>query len=80
MSKGNLYVTSPFTNTTWLVTANGSASQLSLNTAHESLANPSNVAFSGRNLYITSLALTLPGPARISIVTAEFPGLPLENA
>jgi sugar lactone lactonase YvrE len=77
--KGNLYVTSPFTNTTWLVTPNGSAGQLPLNTAHESLANPSNVAFSGRNLYVTSLALTLPGPARISIVTAEFPGLPLED-
>lgn len=78
--KGNLYVTSPFTNTAWIVTANGSAHQLSFNTTHESLANPSNVAFNGRNLYITSLALTMPGPARISVVTAEFPGLPLENA
>jgi hypothetical protein len=57
----------------------GLAGRLSLDTAYESLANPSNVAFSGRNLYITSLALTLPGPARVSIVTAEFLGLPLAD-
>ena len=61
------------------VVPNGLAGRLSLNTAYESLANPSNLAFCGWNLYITSLALTLPGPARISIVTAEFPGLPLRN-
>ncbi len=77
--KGNLYVTSPFTNTVWLVAGNGSAHKLSLDTAHESLSNPSNLAFRGPHLYITNLALTLPGPARISMVNVKFPGLPLED-
>ncbi len=77
--KGNLYVTSPFTNTVWTVARNGEAHQLTFDTAHESLSNPSNVAFRGPHLYITSLALTMPGPARISIVNVQFPGLPLED-
>ncbi len=77
--KGNLYVTSPFTNTVWLVSGNGSTQQLSFDTIHESLSNPSNVAFRGPHLYITNLAFTLPGPARISMVNVEFPGLLLEG-
>ena len=78
--KGNLYVTSPFTNTVWVVAIDGSAHKLSLDTTHESLSNPSNVAFLGPHLYITNLALTLPGPPRISLATVQFPGLPLEDS
>src|SRR5712692_2742505 len=78
--KGNLYVTSPFTNTVWVVGVDGSANKLSLDTTRESLSNPSNLAFLGPHLYITNLALTLPGPARISLAKVEFPGLPLEDS
>jgi sugar lactone lactonase YvrE len=78
--KGNLYVMSPFTNTVWVVGTNGSTHKLALDTTPENLSNPSNLAFLGPHLYITSLALTLPGPARISLTTVEFPGLPLENS
>jgi len=73
--EGRLYVTSPFTNSVWILAGDGSAVQLALDTSHDSLNNPSNVAFVGRNLYITNLALG--GLAEVSVVTVSAPGLPL---
>lgn len=74
---GNLYVTSPFTNSIWVVAQDGSAHQLTLDVTHESLNNPSNVAFQGSDLYVTNLALS--GSSDVSVVTVQFPGLPLES-
>jgi sugar lactone lactonase YvrE len=68
--KGNLYVTSPFTNGVFVVAPNGAASPLTLDTTHESLSNPSNLAFHGHQLYITSLGLAT-GTGKISVVTVQ---------
>ncbi|HVH14334.1 MAG TPA: ABC transporter substrate-binding protein, partial [Candidatus Angelobacter sp.] len=78
-TKGNLYVTSPFTNSVWTVATDGAAHQLNINTSQETLSNPSNVAFSGRLLYVTNLGLTT-GSTKISVMRVAFPGLPLEVA
>lgn len=75
--KGNLYVTSPFTNSVWIVSGNGSASQLQLDMRNESLTNPSNVAFQGRELFITNLSIM--GTGKISVVTVEFLGLRIKS-
>ena len=75
--KANMYVTIPLTNTVQLVAKDGSAHQVSFDTAHETLSNPSNVAFVGPELYITNLGLT--GTSGISQVRVQFPGLPLEG-
>lgn len=77
--KGNLYVTSPFSNAVFLVSSNGSTQQVSFDTSHETFSNPTNLAFVGHELYVTSGAFSLPGPAHISLVNVRFPGLPLEN-
>ncbi len=74
--KGNLYVTSPFTNSVWVVGKDGSAHPLPLDTTHEGLNNPSNVAFQGRQLYVTNLGLM--GSSGVSVATVEFPGVPLK--
>ena len=75
--KSNLYVTSPFSNAVFLVSSNGSSQQVSFDTSHETLSNPTNLAFIGHKLYITSGAFSLPGPARVSLVNVRFPGQPL---
>ncbi len=72
--EGRLYVTSPFTNSVWIVSGDGTAVQLALDTSHDSLNNPSNVAFVGRNLFITNLAIG--SLAEVSVVTVSVPGLP----
>ena len=64
---GKLFVTSPFTNSVWSINKDGSAHKLSINTTHESLNNPSNLAFHGRQLYITNLAIG--GTGTIAVVT-----------
>jgi len=74
--KGEMYVTSPLTNSIDLVAPNGSVHQLSLDMTRESLNNPSNLAFSGRQLYVTNLGLA--GNPGISVVTVQFPGLSLK--
>jgi sugar lactone lactonase YvrE len=71
--KGNLYVTSPFTNGIFVVSRDGAVSPLQLDTTHESLANPSNVAFQGHQLYITNLSFTT-GTGKISVVAVQSPG------
>jgi streptogramin lyase len=76
--KGNLYVTSPFTNSIWVVSRDGSARQLSFDTSQESLNNPSNVAFQGHVLYVTNLGLS--GASTISVFSVRIPGLPLGEA
>ncbi len=73
--EGRLYVTSPFTNSIWIVASDGTSVQLALDTSHDSLNNPSNVAFVGQNLFITNLALG--GLAEVSMVTVNVPGIPL---
>jgi sugar lactone lactonase YvrE len=67
---GRLYVTSPFTNGLFVVAPDGTASPLALDTTHESLSNPSNVALQGHQLYITSLGLAT-GMGKISVVTVQ---------
>jgi sugar lactone lactonase YvrE len=74
---GQAYVTSPLTNTIQLISPDGSMRKLSLDTTHESLNNPSNLAFIGRQLYITDLGLI--GNPEISVVTVELPGLPVKG-
>ena len=75
--KGNMYVTSPFTNSVQIVGKDGTAHALALDTSHVSLNNPSNVAFLGRQLYITNLALA--GTSEIDSTTVQHPGLPLDR-
>ncbi len=72
---GRLYVTSPLTNSIWIVASDGSAVQLGLDTSHDRLNNPSNVAFVGPNLYITNLALG--GTGEVVVVKVNVPGIPL---
>jgi sugar lactone lactonase YvrE len=67
--KGLLYVTSPFTNSVYTITSNGSAEKLSIDTTHEPFNNPSNLAFHGRQLYITNLAIS--GTGSITVVTVQ---------
>ncbi len=74
--KGNLYVTSPFTNTIWLVAPDGTTQQVPLDTTQESLDAPSNLAFRGNKLYITNLAITT-GASKISVTMVQYPGIPL---
>lgn len=76
--KGNLYVTSPFTDSIWIVAPDGTAHELPLETAQGNLDNPSNLAFRGTQLYITNLALS--GNSEILVTTVQFPGIPLESA
>jgi sugar lactone lactonase YvrE len=64
-----LYVTSPFTNSVYTITTNGSTQKLSIDTTHEQLNNPSNLAFHGRQLYITNLAIS--GTGSITVVTVQ---------
>ncbi len=74
--EGNLFVTSPFTNSIWIVAEDGSAHPITLDMTHESLNNPSNLAFRGHELFITNLA-AMTGPSTISVVVLENRGLPL---
>ncbi len=67
--KGLLFVTSPFTNSVYTVTSNGSTQKLSIDTSHAQLNNPSNLAFHGRQLYITNLAIG--GTGSITVVTVH---------
>jgi len=76
--RGNLYLTSPFTNRLFVVTPAGAASPLPLDTSHESLVNPSNVAFQGHKLYITNLGFAT-GTGKISVVAVQSPGCPCDD-
>ncbi len=67
--KGILYVTSPFTNSVWTITRSGAAHELSIDTSHEPLNNPSNLAFHGSRLYITNLAIG--GTGTIAVATTQ---------
>jgi sugar lactone lactonase YvrE len=69
LDQGLLYVTSPFTNSVYTITSNGSTQKLSIDTTHEQLNNPSNLAFHGRQLYITNLAIS--GTGSIAVVTIQ---------
>jgi sugar lactone lactonase YvrE len=71
--RGDLYVASPFTNSIFFVTSAGRASPLSLDTSAETLNNPSNVAFLGHNLYITSLGFST-STGKISVAAVQSPG------
>ncbi len=66
--QGLMYVTSPFTNSVYTVTSNGSTQKLSIDTSHVQLNNPSNVAFHGRQLYITNLAIGGTGSVVVATV------------
>ena len=66
---GLLYATSPFTNSIYTITSSGSTQKLSIDTTHEQLNNPSNLAFHGNRLYITNLAIS--GTGSISVVTVQ---------
>jgi sugar lactone lactonase YvrE len=68
-TRGLLYVTSPFTNSVYTITSNGSTQKLSIDTAQETLNNPSNLAFLGNQLYITNLAIS--GTGSISVVKIQ---------
>jgi len=68
-NKGLLYVTSPFTNSVYTITSNGSTQKLSIDTTNEPFNNPSNLAFHGRQLYITNLAIS--GTGSITVVTVQ---------
>ena len=74
--KDNLYVNSPFTNSIFVVAPDGTVTPLALDTTQESLDNPSNVAFQGPQLYITSLSFTT-GTGKISVVAEQIPGIPV---
>jgi sugar lactone lactonase YvrE len=67
--QGLLYVTSPFTNSVYTIKSNGSTQKLSFDTTHEQLNNPSNLAFQGRQLYITNLAIS--GTGSIAVTTVQ---------
>ncbi len=74
--KGNLYVCSPFTNTVWVVTPDGSAAPAPFDTSKESLNNPSNLAFLGHRLFISNLALLTPNVlSKLSVVRVQVPGV-----
>lgn len=60
--KGDLYVASPFTNTIFLVTPDGSLSPMSF-TGTEALYSPSAVILHGDTLYITNLDVSFSSPA-----------------
>jgi sugar lactone lactonase YvrE len=68
-NRGLLYVTSPFTNSVYAITSNGSTQKLSIDTTNEPFNNPSNLAFHGRQLYITNLAIS--GTGSITVVTVQ---------
>jgi len=76
--KGNLYVASPFGNSIFVVARDGSVRTLSLDTTHENLNAPTNLAFLGHRLYITSGALA-GGASKISAVVVQYAGLPLTS-
>jgi sugar lactone lactonase YvrE len=63
-----LYVTSPFTNSVYTITSNGSTHKLSIETTQEPLNNPSNLAFQGHQLYITNLAIGGTGSIEVATV------------
>jgi len=63
-----LYVTSPFTNSVYTITSNGSTRKLSIETTQEPLNNPSNLAFQGHQLYITNLAIGGTGSIEVATV------------
>ena len=65
-NKGQLFVTSPFTNSLFTISQSGSAQKLPLDQSQEALNNPSNLAFDGRQLFITNLALG--GTGTIAVV------------
>jgi sugar lactone lactonase YvrE len=75
--KGNLYVTSVFSNSVEVVGKDGSVQVLNLDTSHVPLLNPSNVALLGRQLYITNLDFS--GTGTIDFATVQSPGLPLDG-
>jgi sugar lactone lactonase YvrE len=64
-----LYVTSPFTDSVYTIKSNGSTQKLSIDTTHEQLNNPSNLAFHGRQLYITNLSIG--GTGSITVITVQ---------
>jgi sugar lactone lactonase YvrE len=74
--KNNLYVTANFANQIWVVTPDGSASNVGLDTSLESLENPASLAFRGRDLYITNTGFTS-FVSDVAVVTVEYPGQPL---
>lgn len=71
--KGNLYVTSPFTDKIYLVTPDGSVSPMTF-TGTEKLDAPSAVILHGNDLYITNLNLgSTYASGYVSVVTLRFP-------
>src|SRR3989442_1257937 len=48
--EGNLYVTSPFSNAIFLLSRDRSSQQVSFDTSHETLSNPTNLAFAGNEV------------------------------
>ncbi len=67
--QGLMYVTSPFTNAIYTITSSGFTQKLLIDTTHEQLNNPSNVAFHGGQLYITNLAIG--GTGSIAVVAVQ---------
>lgn len=71
---GNLFVTSPFTNSIYLVTPDGTVSPMTF-TGTERLDAPSAVIFHGNNLYITNLNLASTYPSGyVSVVALKSSG------
>ena len=71
---GNLYVTSPFTDSIFLVTPDGSVSPVVLS-GTETLDGPSSAIFHGNTMYITNLNLASTYPSGyVSAVVLKSPG------
>jgi sugar lactone lactonase YvrE len=75
--KGNIYVTSVFTNNVLIVSNDGSVNTLPLDTSQVPLNNPSNIAFLGPRMYVTNLDFS--GTGTIDFATVQSPGLALEG-
>lgn len=72
--EGNLYVTSPFTKSIFLVTPDGSVSPMVFS-GTENLDGPSAVIFKGNTLYITNLNMASTYPSGyVSAVVLKSPG------
>jgi SMP-30/gluconolaconase/LRE-like protein len=72
---GDLFVTSPFTNTIFLVAPGGSSVTPMTFTGTEALDGPSAVILHGNDLYITNLNLALShSSGYVSVVPVRFPG------
>ena len=75
--KGNIYVALVPFNRIALLDSSGSPMATIEGTGTNVLRNPASLAFRGKTLYITDFAVFGAGMPGVSVMTAQFPGAPL---